>query len=263
MDRQLVDEAARLFVEARRTGRPMAPLAERLRPATAADCNAIVDAVTLQLGEPIVGWKIGLLYAPRQKPLICPLFASRVFASPARVPLALTPSRRMEPEVCFRLKRDLPARPARYAYEEIAEAVDACPAIEIVDTRFDTTVRSIREMLDDRRGRLEAMADHNTTGAYIVGAPVSAWRHLDFGAMRAVMRSPARTIVETTGGHACVDSFLPAVVLVNEMRHREGLRQGEILVTGSFTGFFEVAEGEAVTAQFEGLGSADAVIVGH
>ena len=54
-------------------------------------------------GETIGGWKIGFVYSPRQKPMICPLFDSRLFASPARVPLSLTPSLRIEPEISFRL----------------------------------------------------------------------------------------------------------------------------------------------------------------
>lgn len=255
-----VAEAARLFVEARKAGAPIKSLPERCRPANAADINAIVEAVTAQIDETIVGWKVGFLYSPRQKPLICPLFDSRVFASPAKVPLALTPALLMEPEVSFRLLRDLPARKAPYAYEEIAEAVEACPSIEIIDTRFDTKVRTIRQMLDEKRSRLEAYADHNTTGAYIVGNGRKDWRKLDFGATRATMRSASRTIVDTLGGHAFVDPFLPAVVLVNEMRHRGGVRRGQILVTGSFSGFFPVAAEEQVTAEFEGLGSAVATI---
>jgi 2-keto-4-pentenoate hydratase len=63
-------------------------------------------------------------------------------------------------------------------------------------------------------------------------------------------------IVDTVGGHAFVDPFLPCVVLVNAMRHRGGVRAGELLVTGSFSGFFEVEPDEPVTAEFVGFGSA-------
>src|SRR5450432_4050921 len=102
-------EAARLFVDARRSGRPLRELPESCKPKSADDVNAIIDAVTDQLDESIGGWKIGFLYSPRQKPIICPLFDSRLFASPARVPLSLTPLLRIEPEISFRLLRDLPA----------------------------------------------------------------------------------------------------------------------------------------------------------
>ncbi|MEO7404335.1 MAG: hypothetical protein ABIU95_11760 [Burkholderiales bacterium] len=256
-----IEKAAQLFVAARRTGRPFRELPDECKPTNTADVNAIVDAVTRELNEAIVGWKIGFVYSPRQKPYICPLFESRVFASPAQVPLALTPNRKIEPEISFRLTDDLPARAAPYRATEVADALVACPSLEIVDTRFDTTHRSIRQMLDDRKARFEAFADHNTCGAYIVGEPRPDWQNFDFAAMRCVMRTPDRVIVETIGGHAFIDPFLPCIVLANEMRHRGGLRAGQLLVTGSFSGFFEVNVDEPVTVEFDGFGLAQATFV--
>lgn len=262
MDADAVREAAQLFIEARRTGQRIPALPERCRPANTADVNAITDAVTAELtahdGEVIGGWKIGFVYSPRQPPMICPLFESRLFASPARVPLALTPSLRIEPEISFRLTKDLPARERQYRPDEVAEALVACPSLEIIDTRFDTSQRTIRQMLDDKQSRLEAMADHNTTGAYVTARGRADWQDFDFAAMRAVMRTPGRVLVETVGGHAFCDPFLPCVVLANAMRRRRGLRAGELLVTGSFSGFFEVEPDVPVTAEFEGFGIAQA-----
>ena len=262
MDDAHIRAAARLFVEARRTRRPMRPLSDALRPRDTAEVNAIVDAVTAELveagDETIGGWKIGFVYSPRQKPMICPLFNSRLFRSPARVPLSLTPSLRIEPEISFRLRRDLPARAAPYRAAEVADAIVACPSLEIIDTRFDTGRRTIRQMLDNPKSKLEAMADHNTTGAYVTAAGRDDWQDFDFAAMRMVMRTSKRVIVESIGGHAFVDPFLPCVVLANEMRHRGGMRAGELLVTGSFSGFFEVEPDEPVTADFVGFGTAEA-----
>ena len=118
MEQSAITRAADCFVAARRTGKPIDAFPDECSPANAADVNAIVDAVTArlttELSETIGGWKIGFMYKPRQRPMICPLFDSRLFASPARVPLSLTPSRRIEPEISFRLTRDLPARAAPY-----------------------------------------------------------------------------------------------------------------------------------------------------
>ena len=262
MEPAAIHQAAQLFVNARRTGKSIPELPEACRPANTADVNAIVDAVTDQLtkqaGETIGGWKIGFVYSPRQKPMICPLFNSRLFRSPARVPLSLTPSLRIEPEISFRLRRDLPARAAPYRAAEVADAIVACPSLEIIDTRFDTGRRTIRQMLDNPKSKLEAMADHNTTGAYVTAEGRDDWHDFDFAAMRMVMRTSKRVIVESIGGHAFVDPFLPCVVLANEMRHRGGMRAGELLVTGSFSGFFEVEPDEPVTADFVGFGTAEA-----
>jgi 2-keto-4-pentenoate hydratase len=257
-----VARAARYFIESRRTGVRIPELPEPYRPQNATDVNAIVDAVTEELvahdGETIGGWKIGFVYSPRQPPLICPLFDSRLYESPARVPLAQVPARRIEPEISFRLTRDLPARDVPYRAAEVADALVACPSLEIIDTRFDTTTRSIRQMIDNPKTRWEALADHNTCGAYVTGAPRADWQNFDFAAMRMTMRTPTRTIVETVGGHAFSDPFLPCVVLANAMRRRGGLKQGMLLVTGSFCGFFEVDPDEPVTAEFVGFGTAEA-----
>lgn len=267
MDDSAISEAAQIFVQARRTGMPIRELPEHCRPGHTREVNAITDAVTDILvredGETIGGWKLGFVFSPRQVPMICPLFDSRLFASPASVPLSLVPQRRIEPEVSFRLIADLPVRDRPYLAAEVAECVVACPSLEIIDTRFDTSQRSIRQMIDNPKSRLEAMADHNTTGAYITAEGRSGWQSLDFAAMRVVMRTPSQVVVETVGGHPFTDPFLPCVVLVNRLRHRGGLRAGQLLVTGSFSGFFEVPADEPVIAEFEGLGSAEATFSSH
>lgn len=258
METAHVEQAARLFVDARRTGNRIRELPPESRPASTADVNAIIDAVSRQIDEPVGGWKIGFVYSPRQKPVICPMYESRLFRSPARIPLSLTPGLNIEPEISFRLLRDLPARAKAYKAAEVAEAIVACPSLEIVDTRFDVTHRSIRQMLDDRKMRFEALADHNTCGAYIVGEGRPDWQDFDFAQMRMVMRTGDRVMVETVGGHAFLDPFLPCVVLANEMRHRGGMRAGQIMVTGSFCGFFPAEPDRPVTAEFVGFGSAEA-----
>lgn len=261
MHQDHVAAAAGLLVQARRTGARIAGLAGDLRPVTAADANQIVDEVTRQLGEAVGGWKITFLYKPREKPFRAPIFASRVLASPARVPQALGPSLFIEPEITFRLTRDLPPRQALYGAEEVAAAVEACPSFEIIDTRFDTTGRTLRQMLSDRATMVEAYADHITNGAFVIGPPAPDWRAVDFGRMRVTMHTDTRAIVETVGGHAFVDPFLPVVVLANELRDGPGLRAGQVVATGSFSGYFPVAPGEPVTAEFQHIGSVHATFM--
>jgi 2-keto-4-pentenoate hydratase len=261
MEQAKVAEAARLLVEARRTGRRIAELPRDCKPATAADANQIIDAISEALDEAVAGWKITFLYKPREKPFRCPLFASRVFASPAQIPQSLTPSLCIEPEVTFRAIRDLPPRAAVYRAEEVAAAVEACPSFEVVDTRFDTSNRTIRQMLNERASLIEAYADHITSGAFIVGPALKDWRDLDFARMRVTMRKDDTPIVETDGGHAFIDPFLPVVVMVNELRHGAGLKAGQIIATGSFSGFFPVDLGQRITAEFAGLGRVEAMFV--
>jgi 2-keto-4-pentenoate hydratase len=261
MEPSKVAAAARLLIDARRTGKPIKELPQECRPLVAADSNAIIDEITRELGEEIAGWKITFLYKPREVPFRCQLFASRVFASPAKIPVSLTPSLCIEPEITFRLLNDLPARAQVYKPEEVASAVEACPSMEVVDTRFDTQDRTIRQRLNERATLVEAYADHITNGAFIIGKGVRNWRDIDFGAVRVRMSADDKTIVETVGGHAFIDPFLPVVVLANQLRRGPGMKAGQVVATGSFSGFFPVEVGQVIVADFDGVGQATATFV--
>lgn len=261
MDAARVAQAARLLVEARRTGKKISELPSECKPSNPTEANAIAAEVTRELGEPIAGWKITFLYKPREKPFIAALIKSRVLTSPADIPQSLTPSLCIEPEVTFRLLDDLPPRLKPYRPQEVADAIEACASLEVVDTRFDTSTRTIRQMLNERHSLIEAYADHITNGAFIIGAAKKDWQELDFAKMPVTMRSEKRVIVETTGGHAFVDPFLPVVVLANEMRNSDGLKKGQVVATGSFSGFFPVEVDELITANFPGVGQASARFV--
>jgi 2-keto-4-pentenoate hydratase len=258
VDSEKIDQAAALFVRARRTGVPIRELPEACRPQSAADSNAIIREVTRQLDKPVGGWKITYLFRPGQVPIVAPLFAENILQSPAGVPPAITHSLLIEPEIAFRVTQDLPRRAAHYRPEEVAECVAACPALELNDTRFDTAHRTIRQILDNRATVLEAHADHQTSGAFVVGDPRTDWRSFDFAAQRVVMSQGDRVVVDRVGGHALSDPFLPVVVLTNILRHEGGLKQGQVVATGSFSGFFPVVADIPVTVDFIGFGGAQA-----
>jgi 2-keto-4-pentenoate hydratase len=262
LERSGVEAAARLFVHARQNGISLDDLPQACRPRDAADANAIVREVTRQLDQPIGGWKITFLYKPRQPPLIAPLFAATIFPSPARLPPSVTQVRLAEPEIVFRLVHDLPPRQAHYRAAEVAEAVVACPALELNDTRFDTRTRSLRSILDNPESLLCAHADHQTSGAFVVGNARPDWEAVDFAEQGVVLRCGESILVNRMGGHAFVDPFPPVVVLANALRRQDGLKAGEIVATGSFSGFFAVFAKQPVVASFEGFNDVEATFDG-
>lgn len=261
MDRTSVVKAANLLLEARRTGVGIKEFPQDCKPLTTSDSNEIVDEVTRHIDDEVAGWKITFVYKPQQRPFRAPVFKSRIFSSPARIPVSLSPSRFIEPEIVFRFTRDLPPRAALYQPDEVAAAVEACPSFEIIATRFDTSTRSLRDMLNHRATMIEAYADHITNGAFVLGAPVKDWRNIDFAAMHVSMKAAGRTIVDTVGGHAFVNPFLPIVILANELRSQNGLKAGQFVATGSFSGYFPVEPGELVVAEFEHIGRIEATFV--
>jgi 2-keto-4-pentenoate hydratase len=253
MNPTAVDEVARLFLHARNTGERLDALPARLKPANFADSCAVMDAVDRLIGDEIVGMKIAA--KPGTEVIYAPLQASRIFTSPARVPFALSPSCYVECEISFRLVRDLPTRAAAYSVQEVSDALEACAAFELVDSRF----RDLKAAMEN--APYEFCADHIANGAMVLGAFRDDWQKFDFTKIRVAMRQGTRIIVEKIGGHPTGNPAFPAVVLANLRRTSIGLKAGTIVVTGSFTGYHSVAVNQPVTGEFEGFGTMEATIV--
>jgi 2-keto-4-pentenoate hydratase len=173
---------------------------------------------------------------------------SRVFDSPARIRAADMPMLGVEAEIAFRFDRPMPARAREYAYDEVAESATALVAIEIVDSRF----RSYKDA-----PLLDRVADCVSNGGFIRGPARSDWRSIDLSKLTAALLIDGKTVVRQVGGHVAGDPLLPAVALVNDLRHERGLPAGIIVTTGTFTGLNFAKPGQAVVAEFEGFGSAN------
>jgi len=253
MDQAAIDEVARLFVRAQRTGERLDPLPPRLKPSNFADSCAVMDAVDRLVGDRIVGTKIAA--KPGTEVVYAPLQAARVFVSPARIPRALVPGCTMECEISFRVLQDLPAREQPYSEQEVFDALEACPAFEVVDSRF----RDLKSAME--KAPYEFYADHIANGAMVFGPFRKDWQKFDFGRIHVSMRQGSRTIIEKTGGHPTVNPAKPAAVLANIRRSSTGLKAGTIVVTGSFTGYHPVEVDRPVSGEFEGFGTMEATIV--
>ena len=254
MDQSAIDEVAKTFLRARQTGERLNALPARLAPKNFAESCAVMEAVDKLVGEPIVGTKIAA--KPGAEVVHAPLQASRVFTSPARVPVALTPSQYMECEISFRLIRDLPARTDEYSEQEVFDALEGCAAFELVDSRF----RDLKSAMDNTP--YEFYADHIANGAMVFGTFRKDWQTFDFTKTRVSMKQGGKTIIEKVGGHPTGNPAKPAVVLANLRRGSTGLKAGSFVVTGSFTGFHSVETDQPVIGEFEGFGTMQATIVG-
>ena len=169
-----VNEAASLLAQARRTGVLLDGLPAACRPSDADEALAIQDATIAALNETVAGWKVPLPLDG--KTLHGAILQSRVIPSGGAIRAALVPLLGVEAEVAFRFDRDLAPRERPYTYEEVAAAVTAFPAIEIVDSRFR-----------DYRGAplIERIADCVSNGAFVQGAPQPRWREFDLTKIEA------------------------------------------------------------------------------
>ncbi len=243
--------AADLLVDARAGRRAVAALPADVTPEHTGDMQRIIDAVSDRIDRPIGGWKVYTLYKPMNPPVYAPVYD--VFAAGAEIPAAMSPARLIEPEIMFRIDRDLPPREVRYDVDEVADAVTAVVGFEIIGSRFQ------RDGSSAGQGSLYgSLSDHLANGCIVVGDTVPHWRDVAFEDVRLRMREGDRELVSVVGCHPFDNPFFPVVVGLNRLRRHQGVREGDVIVTNSSTSFFPVDAGTVVCAEYEGVGAVTA-----
>jgi 2-keto-4-pentenoate hydratase len=250
MDTLQINRAAALFVEARRNRTLLDGLPADATPASVAEAHAIQDAVTAGVGKPVGAYKA---MAPAHgEPTRGVIYADTIHASPARIPAAEVPQCGVEGEVAFVFRRDLPPRPAPYSRDEVAGAVDACAAIELVTSRYRNS---------DAASNLQKLADSISNGAFVHAAQAADWRNLELGKLKVTLTVNGAPVLEQVGGHATGDPLGIAVVLANMMREQGGVRAGQFVTCGTYTGLRYLKPGDVCGVRFEGLGAAEVTFV--
>ena len=238
--------AAAALAEAERSGVLLDGLA--VVPGSVGEAHAVQDRVAGLLGAAVGGFKAT---APTGgEPTRGLIYARMIRPSPARIPAPEVPHCGVEAEVAFRFTRALPGRAGAYGREEVAAAVVALPAIEVVSGRY-------REA--SGQPALEQLADRVANGALVAGAEVADWATLDLGRLRVRMVVNGETVVEKQGGHPIGDPLAVAMALVNMMRGAGGVAAGQLVTTGSWTGLRFLKPGDRCAVAFEGLGGAEVV----
>jgi 2-keto-4-pentenoate hydratase len=245
-DARGIDRAAELLVRARRSGTPLDGLPGEAAPASVAEGHAVQDAVTAKLGKRVGAYKA---MAPAHgEPTRGVIYADTIHPSPARVPVSDVPQCGVEGEVAFVFRRDLPPRGTPYTRDEVAAAVDACAAIELVSSRYRDFANA---------SALVKLADAIANAAFVHAAPLPEWRGMDLGKLQVTLTVNGDTVLEQTGGHATGDPLGVATALVNMMCEQAGVQAGQFVTCGSYTGLRYLRPGDACSVRFEGLGAAE------
>ena len=215
-----------------------------MRPINLTEAYAIQDTLIAAYGT-IGGWKVG---APDREatPFFAPMPAVWIAAGGATV-RALR-YRGIEAEAAFLLGRDLPPRRDKpYTRDEVLDAVASChPAIELLESG----------LLDPMKvDRLTMIADIQMHGGFIYGAAAANWREIDWTTERVTLALDGSVRVERTGSNTAGDLLGLLPWLANEGAERTGgLRAGQWITTGSWTGNTIAEEHTSVDVQFARLG---------
>lgn len=253
-----VDKAANILWRKRLTQGRLSALPADCKPTTLSDGYAVQDAMAALVGQPIFGWKIAATSAAGQKhigvtePLAGRLFADFVLPDGASLPAEPLQMRVVEAEFAFRMGSDLGPRVAKYEMDEVCAAIaDLHLAIEIPDARFEPF---------DTIGPAQIAADDAFAAWFVLGPKVDrpkigGWQNLDLPNQRVRVLKNAQIAAEGTGANALGDPRLALTWLANERAKRgDGLKAGEIITTGTCITPLEIAAGDAIVAEFTGLG---------
>jgi len=204
------------------------------------------------------GYKIGLTSATMQAmcgidtPVAGVVLDDRVHASGVRLDRSQHGRLGVEFEIAIRLGRDLNPldRPATLA--DVEMAVDAvAPAIEIVDDRScDYKTLDV----------LSLVADNAWNAGIVLGEFRTSWP--DLAAVEGTVSAKGGEFVgRGRGADVLGHPLLPVVWLANHLgRSGEGLRAGEVVMTGSMVSTKFPTEPERYRFDLTGLGSVQASV---
>ena len=246
-------QTADTLLNARRTNTPIADLPANLIPTGIPEVYLVQDAVAAAFG-PIGGWKIGAPN-PEATPLFAPMPAAWIAPSGSTLSGQRWRFRGLEAEIAFLVGRDLPPRnldagEPPYTREQVLAAMASChPAIEVLESAFiDPTQAS----------KLAYLADLQMHGGFVFGAPVPHWQAIDFTTESVTLAVDGILRIERTGSNTSGDLLKLLPWLANDGAARTGgLRAGQWITTGSWTGNTLAATGSAVQVHFSTAGDVD------
>ena len=234
-------EAANVLMDARRTSKPMEDLPVELQPTTVDEGYVVQDTMAAAYGA-IGGWKVG---APTAE--ATPMFAPMPLAWMAAGGSVLTGPRcrfrGLEAEIAFLMGQDLPPRAIPYTRDEVVAAIASChPAIEVLESGLvDPTTAT----------KLSMIADLQMHGGFVYGPAYADWQSIDFTQERVSLAVDGVVRVERVGSNTSGDLMRLMPWLANEGAARTGgLKAGQWVTTGSWTGATTATAGSSVDVRF-------------
>jgi 2-keto-4-pentenoate hydratase len=241
-------EAADLLLDARRTGVTIDDLPAELQPADLTEAYFVQDTMAAAFG-PIGGYKIGAP-TPEATPLFAPMPAAWIAPSGSTLSGPRWAYRGLEAEIAFLVGTDLPPRATPYTREEALAAMASChPVVEILESAFPDPMKA---------SKLAMFADLQMHGGLVFGPAFDGWKTADFNTESVVLAVDGIVRVERTGSNTSGDLLKLVPWLANEGAARTGgLKAGQWITTGSWTGNTLASAGSTISVGFSTAGHVD------
>lgn len=212
-----------------------------------------VVAARLEDGAVIVGAKLGLTSAAKQRqmkvdePLYGWLTSDMQIDTGAVLECARFIQPRCEPEVAFLLSADL-CGASTSAAQVLAATELIFPAVDVLDSRFAGYAFTLTDVI----------ADNSSSAAFMLGGQGVRPDGFDLRLTGCAFYKNG-LLIATASGAAVLGHPASAVAwLVRKLAARgEGLRAGQIVLSGSMTEAVAVAPGDVITARLDRLGTVE------
>jgi len=242
-------EIAARLAKARGDRTPIGSLSAELDGFDLASAYEVQRLLRREAG-PLAGWKLGVTSRAKQVQVnvnepIRGFLAARDgldLGEPLYVGDHIQP--RAEPEIVFIMGADL-AGPSVTASAVLAATAGVAVGVEILDSRYQNYKFTMPDVV----------ADNTSAGRYLVGSAVPA-AGLDLRLLGVVLEHNG-DVVATAAGAAALGHPAAAVAwLVRSLAgENEGLRAGDIVLSGGLTAAVPVRAGDVVTVTADRLGS--------
>jgi 2-keto-4-pentenoate hydratase len=242
-EKELISAAA-MLLDARRTNTPVDDLPAAVQPVSLDEAYFVQDRLALAYGK-IGGWKVGAPTA-EATPMFAPMPLAWIASNDAEL-AGRHRFRGLEAEIAFQMGKDLPPREQAYSRDEVVAAIGSChPAIEVIESG----------LLDPTKAaRLSMIADLQMHGAFVYGAAVANWQTIDFSKEHVTLAVDGVLRVERTGSNTSGDLMRLLPWLANDGAARTGgLKAGQWVTTGSWTGLAQAIAGSCVDVTFSTAG---------
>ena len=256
------DDTVRLAVEGLLQVRELHRASDDEAPAQSLNqAYEIQAALAEKIDGDFVGWKIGCTSKMAQEmsntdePFYGRMFASTTFDSPATLESKTLFAPIAEPEIAFRLGKELTPRSSPYGKNDVLDAVDAMYlAIEIVDCRYAKGWPI---------GILPTVADNGVHAAFVIGEEVSDWRTINGPEIPVVAKIVGNFFTDGKAANVLDDPLNALVWLANSCTSRgQSIKVREIVTTGNTVRDpIFVKPGNTVVATFGDIGSVEVSFV--
>lgn len=257
MEEAMIDAAADRLLRVRTEVKPLDAFPDGAEPPTLDDAYIVQDALVSRLDRPRYGWKIGCTSKMAQEmsntnePFFGRMFADSSYDSPAVVAWTGLFHPIVEPEIAFKLGRDLTADGAPFTQTKLLDAIAAMhPAIELVDCRYDGGWPI---------GIIPTVADNGVHAGFVLGPEVPDWQSVDRPSIPLTASVNGEVVADGIGSNALNDPLNALVWLANAATRRgHVLKAGDVVTTGNICNAPIFAKpGDTASADFGALGTVE------